>query len=173
MSDAGTPDFMGFGSDSAKYLNCFIRGLGGALPKFAAAGSRNSTPFSFALDDCDVTVERQLRQSLDRSAGQRPLHFQPVDLRSLARICVTNQGAASVPIRIAHGTRMIQCRRTAFLHESLHANYRILIGWSGVVRSGSSLASLHGNGFAHRHAPDRARNCQRRNAAWNVDRERG
>ena len=32
----------------------------------------------------DVTVERQLRQSLDRAAGQRPLHFQPVDLRSLA-----------------------------------------------------------------------------------------
>jgi hypothetical protein len=41
-----------------------------------------SLPFPCALDDCDVTINRELGDALDLAAGLGPIDLQPVEFRS-------------------------------------------------------------------------------------------
>ena len=41
-----------------------------------------SLPFPCALDNCDVTINRELGDTLDLAAGLGPSYLQPVELRS-------------------------------------------------------------------------------------------
>src|SRR5437867_10282826 len=42
-----------------------------------------SLPFSLALDDRDVSVDRQIGKPFHRTARKRPLHFHPIELLAL------------------------------------------------------------------------------------------
>ena len=74
--------------DSAKPLirkPCFaaeLGGKGGWEACFFMRGEMSLCPFSLAFDNRDVSVNRQIGETLHDAAGLRPFDLDPIDLAS-------------------------------------------------------------------------------------------